>query len=84
VTIHKSQGTTLDSAVVDLGSGAFSPGQTYVALSRLTALEGLYLARPLTPRDVIVDEDVRRFLRERRATAGTGSPSSGTAPTGTG
>ena len=68
VTIHKSQGTTLESAVVDLGSGAFSPGQTYVALSRLTALEGLYLARPLTPRDVIVDEDVRRFLRERRRT----------------
>jgi ATP-dependent exoDNAse (exonuclease V) alpha subunit len=63
VTIHKSQGKTYDSAVVDLGSGAFTPGQTYVALSRLTALDGLYLARPLRPRDVMVDRDVDRFMR---------------------
>ena len=45
VTIHKSQGQTYDRAVIDLGSGAFAPGQTYVALSRLTSLEGLYLSR---------------------------------------
>ncbi len=67
VTIHKSQGTTLDSAIVDLGSGAFSPGQTYVALSRLRTLDGLYLARPMRPADVIVDAHVRRFVAERRA-----------------
>ncbi|MGW9113672.1 ATP-dependent DNA helicase [Microbacterium sp. NPDC055683] len=63
VTIHKSQGKTYDRAVVDLGSGAFAPGQTYVALSRLTSLDGLYLTRPLRPSDIRVDEDVRRFMR---------------------
>ena len=44
-------------------SGAFAPGQTYVALSRLTSLDGLYLTRPLRPSDIRVDEDVRRFMR---------------------
>ena len=63
VTIHKSQGKTYDSAIVDLGARAFSPGQTYVALSRLTSLEGLYLSRPLRPSDVMVDPDVDRFMR---------------------
>ncbi|GAA2032482.1 hypothetical protein GCM10009819_15650 [Agromyces tropicus] len=71
VTIHKSQGASYDAAIVDLGSRVFSPGQTYVALSRLTSLEGLYLARPLVPRDIIVDRDVERFMsgaaRERGA-----------------
>ena len=64
VTIHKSQGKTYDRAVIDLGSGAFAPGQTYVALSRLTSLDGLYLSRPLRPSDIRVDEDVRRFMRD--------------------
>ncbi|MFT4235837.1 MAG: AAA family ATPase [Microbacterium sp.] len=63
VTIHKSQGKTYDRAVIDLGAGAFAPGQTYVALSRLTSLDGLYLTRPLRPSDIRVDEDVRRFMR---------------------
>ncbi|MGO1769843.1 MAG: ATP-dependent DNA helicase, partial [Microbacterium sp.] len=63
VTIHKSQGKTYDRAIVDLGAGAFAPGQTYVALSRLTRLDGLYLTRPLRPGDIRVDEDVRRFMR---------------------
>ncbi|WP_072314649.1 ATP-dependent DNA helicase [Agrococcus sp. Marseille-P2731] len=66
VTIHKSQGKTFDRAIVDLGSRAFAPGQTYVALSRLTSLEGLYLSRPLQPRDIIVDQRVRRFIHEVR------------------
>jgi len=64
VTIHKSQGKTYDRAVVDLGAGAFAPGQTYVALSRLTSLDGLYLSRPLRPSDIRVDEDVRRFMKQ--------------------
>lgn len=63
VTIHKSQGKTYDQAVIDLGSGAFAPGQTYVALSRLTSLDGLYLSRPLRPGDIRVDPDVTRFMR---------------------
>jgi len=63
VTIHKSQGKTYDSAIVDLGSRAFSPGQTYVALSRITSLDGLYLTRPLRPSDIMVDDNVRRFMR---------------------
>ena len=66
VTIHKAQGKTLDAAVIDLGQRAFAPGQTYVAFSRLTSLEGLYLKRPLTPSDIIVDEHVLRFLSEER------------------
>ena len=64
VTIHKSQGKTYDRAIVDLGARAFSPGQTYVALSRIRSLEGLYLTRPLKPHDIFVDENVMRFRSE--------------------
>ena len=64
VTIHKSQGKTYDRAIVDLGSRSFAPGQTYVALSRITELDGLYLSRPLRPSDIIVDENVRRFMEQ--------------------
>ena len=65
VTIHKSQGKTYDRAIIDLGSGAFAPGQTYVALSRLTSLDGLYLTRPLRPSDIRVDPHVQRFMSPR-------------------
>jgi ATP-dependent exoDNAse (exonuclease V) alpha subunit len=70
VTIHKSQGKSYDRAIVDLGERSFAPGQTYVALSRLTALEGLYLTRPLRPSDIIVDENVTRFMSRAAALPG--------------
>jgi ATP-dependent DNA helicase PIF1 len=62
VTIHKAQGKTLNEALIDLGPRAFAAGQTYVALSRLTSLDGLYLKRLLRPSDIIVDPDVVRFF----------------------
>ena len=62
VTVHKSQGQTYEEVTIDMGRGAFSPGQTYVALSRVRSLEGLYLTRPITMRDILVDDDVLRFM----------------------
>ncbi|MEQ1669614.1 MAG: AAA family ATPase, partial [Hyphomicrobium sp.] len=55
LTIHKAQGLTLDQVYVDLGRGTFAHGQTYVALSRCRSLEGLALARTLTPSDIRFD-----------------------------
>jgi len=67
VTIHKSQGKTYDRAIVDLGQRSFAPGQTYVALSRISALDGLFMTRPLRPSDIIVDENVVRFMSRQKA-----------------
>ena len=61
VTIHKSQGKTLDKIKVDLSSGAFASGQVYVALSRCTSIEGITLERPIQPKDVSCDQEVKRF-----------------------
>ena len=61
VTIHKSQGKTLDNVLIDLGHGAFASGQVYVALSRCRSLEGIKLARPLRPSDIRCDPTIRRF-----------------------
>lgn len=63
ITIHKSQGQTLDRVVVDLTGGMFSTGQLYVALSRCTSLNGLVLKRPVLPKDLKTDRRIARFLR---------------------
>jgi ATP-dependent DNA helicase PIF1 len=71
VTIHKAQGLTLDDVRVDLGWGAFAPGQLYVALSRVRTMAGLSFARPLRDADVMVDPALLEFME--RVQAGQGS-----------
>ena len=43
ITIHKSQGLSVRTAIVDAGPTNFGPGMVYVALSRVTSLSGLHL-----------------------------------------
>jgi ATP-dependent DNA helicase PIF1 len=62
VTIHKSQGQTFDRIMIDLGRGAFSHGQTYVALSRSRTLEGIRLKKRIMHSDFIVDKRVVEFM----------------------
>ena len=61
VTAHKSQGKTFERMVIDLDR-VFAAGQTYVALSRCTTLQGLVLTRPLTAGSIRCDWRVQRFL----------------------
>ena len=63
ITIHKSQGITLDNAEIDAGNNIFEEGQTYVALSRLRT-EGLYLTH-FNPRK-IKNNKVEEFYKEYR------------------
>ncbi len=61
MTIHKSQGKTFDRVIIDLGTGAFEHGQTYVALSRCRTFEGIVLKQKLRPQDIMTDERVVQF-----------------------
>ncbi|MFT5700751.1 MAG: ATP-dependent DNA helicase PIF1 [Desulforhopalus sp.] len=66
-TIHKCQGKTIENVHLNLGSGSFETGQTYVAVSRCRSLEGLSMSRPLTIEDILVDFESKHFyagLRE--------------------
>lgn len=64
ITIHKSQGLSFDKMVLNMGSGAFTHGQTYVALSRSRSLAGLALKKPITTRDIIIDDRVLDFYNK--------------------
>ncbi len=65
VTIHKGQGKTFDKVVIDIGGGTFAHGQTYVALSRCTTLDGIVLKRPLLKKHILTDYRIMRFLTGR-------------------
>ena len=66
VTIHKSQGKTFDTAIIDFGKGTFAHGQAYVALSRVRSLQCITLKNPLRAQDVRIDERIRDFLTGSR------------------
>ena len=64
ITVHKSQGLTFARAVIDFTGGVFAGGQTYVALSRCTSLEGIQLKKPVGRADVFVRPEITQFARK--------------------
>jgi ATP-dependent DNA helicase PIF1 len=62
VTIHKAQGKTFDNVIMDIGGGAFTPGQVYVGLSRCVSIKGLVLKKKIRKRDIFIDWNVVRFM----------------------
>lgn len=61
ITIHKSQGLTFNRAVIDFTGGVFAGGQTYVALSRCTSLEGIQLKRMIGKADIFIRPEILNF-----------------------
>lgn len=64
ITVHKSQGLTFKHVKIDFTGGAFAGGQTYVALSRCTSLEGISLKEPLRRSDIFVRPEVVQFSHQ--------------------
>lgn len=63
ITVHKSQGLTFNQVKIDFTGGVFAGGQTYVALSRCTSLEGISLQEPIRQNEVFVRNEVKQFAR---------------------
>ena len=63
ITVHKSQGLTFQQVNIDFTGGAFAGGQTYVALSRCTSLQGISLKEPIRRNDIFVRAEVQQFAR---------------------
>lgn len=61
ITVHKSQGLTFSRVVVDLTGGVFAGGQTYVAMSRCTSLDGLVLKQKVSLHDIFVRKEIVEF-----------------------
>jgi hypothetical protein len=64
ITIHKSQGLTFERAIIDVGN-AFAPGQVYVALSRLTSLQGLVLTTRVNTDSLINDKTLEEYSNNK-------------------
>ncbi len=65
ITIHKSQGLTFERAIIDAGA-SFAPGQVYVALSRLTTLNGLVLHSRIQSNCISTDSRVIRYVNNEQ------------------
>ncbi len=64
ITVHKSQGLTFRNVNIDFTGGVFAGGQTYVALSRCTSLNGISLREPIKMSDIFVRTEVVQFARQ--------------------
>ena len=63
ITVHKSQGLTFNQVKIDFSGGVFASGQTYVALSRCTSLQGISLKEPIRKDEVFVHNEVKQFAK---------------------
>ena len=61
ITVHKSQGLTFNHVIIDFSGGAFAGGQTYVALSRCTSLDGIILKKRISRSDIFIKPEIIHF-----------------------
>ena len=64
ITVHKSQGLTFSHVIIDFTGGAFAGGQTYVALSRCTSLDGIVLKKQISRSDIFIKPEIISFSRK--------------------